>query len=721
MLWALFGGSPKLVNYQIKYLMRILKEVLWLGAILMLNVPDVAAWSPFQNGQQKEEINESDTVKVVGAVEELLSDLPELHEFEAGPRVPEELLKSRFAKLQKNIPLTYDKSSHEFVEFFIYKREKFTRTMMERMPLYFPMFEKALHKHGLPTELKYLSMIESGLNPRAISRAKAGGLWQFMPATGREFGLKQDGFVDERFDPVKATEAACRYLKQLYRIFGDWELALASYNTGPGNIKRAMRRSQGETFWTIYNVLPKETRSYVPQYVAMNYMMNYGHDHGIFPNKMEYDVPHDTIQVNGYINLVAFCETSGIAREELERLNPHIIKNTLPESTRDFVLKVPSVRYTYFLAHRDVIMDSCTRKYTGVSMMAKVDSTRQDSLGNYLVILVPRPRVDEEEDDVLAGNMVPKKVSHVVRRGENINGISHKFKVSARDVKKWNKLKSNSIRSGQRLVIYQKVKQQIRVDKIAVAKQKEAVVSGASSIANADQAILVSEKRTHIVKKGETLQGISRKLGVEIADLKNWNSLRNNTILRGQKLVAYKDVKKTVPSASVQVAKVPIGEVADKENAVVANKNEAAETVTVEKESSSLASQVLSKKEFHVVSKGENLQLIARKYGVKIAELQDWNNLPNTKLKIGQNLLVSVKSNDKNAEVVNAAPEKEKETKEVAVKSKGQEKLHYYTVQHGDTLWTISQRYGLNLNSLKKRNNIRGNAIKPGQKLIITT
>jgi membrane-bound lytic murein transglycosylase D len=694
--------------------MRILKKVLWLGAIFLFNVPDTAAWSPFQDGQQKLGINESDTVKVVGAVEELLSDLPELQEFGSGSRVSEDLLKSRFAKLQKSIPLVYNQSSHDFVEFFIYRRENFTRTMMELMPLYFPLFEKALQRHGLPTELKYLSMIESGLNPRAISRAKAGGLWQFMPATGREFGLKQDGIVDERFDPVKATEAACRYMKQLYRIFGDWELALASYNTGPGNVKRAMRRSQGETFWTIYNVLPKETRSYVPQYVAINYMMNYGHDHGITPNKMEYEIPHDTIQVNGYMNLVTFCESSGIDRVELEKLNPHIIKNILPESTRDFVLKVPSVRYTYFLANRDVIMDSCTRKYTGVTMIAKVDSTQKDSLGNYLVVLVPRPRMEDEDDQL--DNVVTKKVSHLVKRGENIKGISSKFKVSMSDIKKWNKLKSNSLRSGQRLVIYQSVKQPVRTERVAIVKSKE--VPAVSKEEDTSVATVVSEKRTYIVQKGENLQGIARKLGVEIADLKNWNSLRNNTILKGQKLVAYKKVKTTVQSEPVQLAKADI---VTKETAIVANKTEAVETVVAEKEISTVSGQVLSKKEYHTVSKGENLQIIARKYGVKISELQEWNNLSTTRLNIGQNLIVHLIHAEKSDEVVQVAAEKEKEKQELVVKKQVPEKLHYYTVQHGDTLWTISQRYGLDLNSLKKRNNIKGNAIKPGQKLIITT
>ena len=223
--------------------MKIWKKVLWLGAMCtgLCNVSDraFAVQIPQQKGMQ------SDTLIGGEQNEALFSELPELEEIGVNPAVPEKLLRERFAKLERSIPLTYHKASHEFVEYFIYKKASFTRSMMEKMPLYFPLFEKTLQKHGLPAELKYLSMIESGLNPKVISHARAGGLWQFMPATGREFGLYQDAYIDERFEPVKATEAACRYLKQLHNIFGDWELALASYNTGPGNIKRAMRRSRG--------------------------------------------------------------------------------------------------------------------------------------------------------------------------------------------------------------------------------------------------------------------------------------------------------------------------------------------------------------------------------------------------------------------------------------------------------------------------------------------
>ncbi len=515
--------------------MRISKKVLWLGAMCvgLWNSQAVADDAISMVPQVKSEL-ESDTLGIAAQADDnALPYLPEVEEIGMTPAIPEQLLRTRFAKLEKSIPLTYHKSSHEFVEYFIYKKTKFTKTMMEKMPLFFPLFEKTLQKHGLPVELKYLSMIESGLNPRAISRARAGGLWQFMPATGREFGLHQDSYIDERFEPVKATEAACVYLKQLYKIFGDWELALASYNTGPGNVKRAMRRSRGTTFWTIYNVLPRETRSYVPQYVAMNYMMNYGNDHGIYAENPEYIIPNDTIHINGYINLVTFCETSGIALEELEKLNPQLTKSTLPDMTRDFVLRVPSVKYTYLLSNRSVIMDSCTKRLLPV-MLAVADSTRVDSLGNRTAFpyAANRSEEDGDSDAELEGKSdakyVTKKSLHTVRRGETLVSISRKFDVEVGEIKKWNHLRKSSLRKGQKLVVYRAVKQ--------VVKNETRVAD-----ATVDREVKAKSKhvrhRYHTVQHGDTLWTISQRYGLPLNHLKKTNKIRGNEIKPGQKLI----------------------------------------------------------------------------------------------------------------------------------------------------------------------------------------
>ncbi|TDE11133.1 LysM peptidoglycan-binding domain-containing protein [Dyadobacter psychrotolerans] len=478
--------------------------------------------------QEKIEFGQ-DTLGISGQVVENL--LPDVEEIGVNPSIPEKLLRERFARLEKSIPLTYHKSSHDFVEYFIYKKASFTKSMMEKMPLFFPLFEKTLSKYGLPGELKYLSMIESGLNPKVISHARAGGLWQFMPATGREFGLYQDSYIDERFEPVKATEAACRYLKQLYNIFGDWELALASYNTGPGNIKRAMRRSRGTTFWTIYNALPRETRSYVPQYVAMNYMMNYGNDHGIYAENPEYQIPNDTIHVNGYIDLVAFCSNSGIDFQELGKLNPSITKTSLPDQTRDFVLRVPSVKYTYLVSNRSIIMDSCTRKLIAAAMMiAMADSCRTDSLGKNAAFPYAYVSNDQEYDDEASTVTVnrTRKSSHTVRRGETLNSISKKYGVQIADLKRWNHIRRSSIMKGQRLVIMKEVKEVVTsASRLAVAEKPKREPAKSHRV----------KMRYHTVQQGDTLWTISQRYGLPLNHLKKANRIRGNEIKPGQKLI----------------------------------------------------------------------------------------------------------------------------------------------------------------------------------------
>lgn len=504
--------------------MKIVKQVMWLMSVT------VGFWSiTAQASPQQEQGIETDSL--------VLTEILDFNVEEIGtaPAISEQLIRDRFAKLQKQIPLTYHKASHQFVEYFVYKKADFTRTMMERMPLYFPIFEKALQKYGLPTELKYLSMIESGLNPKIISYASAGGLWQFMPATGREFGLYQDKHIDERFDPIKSTDAACRYLSQLYRIFGDWEMALASYNTGPGNVKRAMRRSGGNTFWTIYNALPKQTRSYVPQYVAMNYMMNFGHDHGIFAEKPEIPYPTDTIHVSGFVDLIKFCALSGIEMDELQRLNPQIIGTSLPANIRNFVLRLPSEKFFYLAENRMAILDSAGRKLALATTVAMADSSKVDSLR--AIAVLASGQEDEESVDLseeggykaVAGNR-GYKVVHLVRRGETLTQISRKYKVGIAELKNWNNLRKLKVLRGQKLIVYKK----------SVGKVKEEAVVAQSVSATAEGVKPKSKTlkmRYHTVQHGDTLWNISQQYGLTVDRIKKANRIRGNEIKPGMKLI----------------------------------------------------------------------------------------------------------------------------------------------------------------------------------------
>ncbi|GHB73173.1 lytic transglycosylase domain-containing protein [Persicitalea jodogahamensis] len=561
------------------------------AALVLCNLPVMAV----PQLQQDEIIYESDTLSV--AATELVAEIEE-----PANRVPTDLVRERFGLLQKKIPLVYHAESHKFVEYFIYTKPDFTRRMMEDKNLFFPIYERTLAKYNMPDELKYLSMIESGLNPKIISYAGAGGLWQFMRATGREFGLKQDSYIDERFDPEKSTDAACRYLRQLYNIFGDWEMALASYNCGPGNVKRAMRRSGGNTFWGIYNALPKQTRGYVPQFVAILYMMNYGEDHGIVPNVTQFPTITDTIQVNGYLNLTTFAALSGVTMEEIQRLNPQIISDVLPDYTRGFALKVPAQKFAFMQADRLAILDSASKRGTPGTMLASAEGD---------------------------GEYMTKRLRHTVRSGETLTSVARRYGVSISEVKSWNRLRSSKLLRGQRLTIVR----QVRVAPRPAAKAEVTLAKNTSTKQIPDTT--EDEDNEELVADAEEQPQI-------------------------------KPAKTTKPQTTAKTAT-------------------------------------------YIVRRGDNLTEIARRHGVSIDDVKDWNDLSSGKILVGQKLKIV---NESPASISTAVAS----AKSVGVKVTPK----YHTVQRGDTLWTISQRYGLSIDKIKAANRMKDSRIRAGMKLLIT-
>ncbi len=446
-----------------------------------------------------------------------------------------EIIKPRLETLQKEIPLTYNAITHQFVEYFAFRKPSFTKTMLERKELYFPLYEKYLKKYGLPDELKYLSLIESGLNPRAMSRVGAGGLWQFMPKTAKvDFGLRIDEYVDERFDPEKATETACRYMRQLYHIFGDWHLVLAAYNTGPGNVKRAIRRCNGgQTFWEIYNCLPRETRGYVPQYIGILYMMNHAESHDIVAENVETPIEHDTIHVNSYLDIDKLANLANMSLENIQKLNPHILTHILPNNTRHFALRLPKNELAYFQANRSMILDSASKLPAGllpsvqevVAAANTATSTSEDSTPVVAVKSTEKaqvtPVVEEDVEEVVLRKK-PKKKIYVVRRGDNLFDIANKFDVDVYDLKVWNKLKKSSLQPGQKLTIL-KESAVTSSEKYAKSNRKEKPVRG--------------KAKFHTVEDGDTLWNISQRYGgISIEKLKKMNGIKGNVVRAGMKI-----------------------------------------------------------------------------------------------------------------------------------------------------------------------------------------
>ncbi|WP_254169270.1 lytic transglycosylase domain-containing protein [Chryseosolibacter histidini] len=409
------------------------------------------------------------------------------------------LLRDRLYCIQKKIPLIYNDKVHAFINYFTVKDREYTRMMMRRKNLYFPLFEKYLAKYNMPDELKYLSIIESGLNPRAISRARAVGLWQFMSATGRYYGLHNDWYIDERMDPEKSTDAACRYLRDLYSMFHDWELALAAYNTGPGNVKRAIRRSgYKKTFWEIYANLPRETRSYVPQFVAIIYTMNHLDEHNFIHEGEEMLVHSDTLKVNKFLNFETLASLTGACVDDLQKLNPSIQRNAVPETGKSFVIHVPQQSKGILDLNRVAILDSASK-------------------------------VGKKELELLAKNTAGStygrdRIVYKVKSGDVLGSIAMRHGVKVTDLKKWNNLKSNNIRSGQRLTVW--LKPSLRNTAIA------------SSSSGSKTNLSMSGSKTYTVQPGDTLWDITKKFdGLTIEKIKSLNKLSNNKIQVGQKLI----------------------------------------------------------------------------------------------------------------------------------------------------------------------------------------
>jgi membrane-bound lytic murein transglycosylase D len=345
------------------------------------------------------------------------------------PYFSDEVIKKRLASIPTVIPMTYNEIVRKFIDVYSDTKRKQMEVMLGLSEYYFPYFENALEKYGLPLELKYLPVVESALNPCAVSRAGASGLWQFMYGTGRIYGLDINTLVDERRDPFKSSDAAVRYLKDLYGIFGDWQLAIAAYNCGPGNVNKAIRRSGGKhNYWDIYYYLPRETRGYVPLFIAANYVMRNHKEHKICPVQMNFATLTDTIQLNRKIHFDQVCAVIGIPKDELKSMNPQYRMDIIPGSPETpYSLCLPS---SYTLSFIDNI-DSIPRYHADELLMANTITEPT---------AIPAPVRDYR--------------MYKVRRGDTLSTIADRHHVTVTKLKRWNGMHTSRIRPGQRLKIF---------------------------------------------------------------------------------------------------------------------------------------------------------------------------------------------------------------------------------------------------------------------------
>lgn len=381
---------------------------------------------------------------------------------EPQPASPAEY-EERLKVLPTVIEMPYNSLVGNFINMYLTKKRTLVADMLALHSYYGPIFVEELIKEGMPTELQYLPVIESAINPNAISRAGAAGLWQFMPATAKGLGMEVNSLVDERRDARLSSRNAARYLKQLYDIYNDWSLAIAAYNCGPGNVNKAMRRAgEGKKdFWEIYEFLPAETRGYVPVFIAANYVMNYYGKHGITPTIIKRHLTTDTVTVDKYIHFNQIAAVLNIPVDEIRMLNPQFLKDVIPGDYRPYTLTLPTQQCLSYVMSEKRIADYDSELYARRSHVEPGAQPADPVLpesdhGAANLASASRQSVNAETNNELAHTGLVEQMTvrtHVVGRGESIRDIARKYGVSATDIKRWNHLRRGKVREGDSLRI----------------------------------------------------------------------------------------------------------------------------------------------------------------------------------------------------------------------------------------------------------------------------
>ena len=650
-----------------------------------------------------------------------------------------ELLKERLRKMDEKSPfnIEYNVGLENVIKSFLKNRKKAFERLMGVSQFYFPIFEEALAAQNIPLEIKYLAVVESALNPRAVSKMGATGLWQFMYQTGKQYNLNINTYVDDRNDPTKSSKAATQYMKNMYTIFGDWDLVLASYNTGPGNVAKAIRRSGGkQNYWNIRPYLHKETQGYLPAFLATMYIFEYHKEHGIIPNKaVANHFVTDTVMIKKAMTFKQISELLDVPVAELQFLNPSFKREVVPHITGEkHFLRLPMNKVAVFTSNEEKIY-----------AFVEYESSKRE-----------RPYESMLASGTLVNNPVSSRVKyHKVRKGDSLSEISDKYGVTMYDVKKWNHLKSNKAPLGRKLKIYtteaivSNDKKITKPDTISV-KENSVIASNIAKTYKEEKVVSYKDvTKFHKVKRGDNLGEISDKYGVSVAEVKKWNRIKGNNIAVGKSLkiiknervvtTVRKEVKadKNVVETSIALNDKPsdfyevqkgdnLFSIAKKFNVSLEDlkKWNNLEDLNVEYGAKlALVDNVEPVKDAtyktdlkiteHIVEKGENLSSIAKKFDVAVSDIKDWNNIADNTIQLGGKLIVGkkyyVSSDTKNE------PTK-KET--IAVSERNDVKLYY--VKKGDSLFSIAKKYpGVSISDLKKWNGIKNESLKAGMKLKI--
>lgn len=413
--------------------------------------------------------------------------------------IPDSVYIRRLKEMNSFITLPYNEIVRDYLILYSEKMKSGMQKIIGLSGYYMPIFQETFNRHGLPEELKAMAIIESSLNPTAVSRAGAKGMWQFMYNTAKIYNLHIDSFVDERLDPIKSADAAARYLKDAYKIFGDWNLAIASYNCGAGNVQKAIKRAGSREFWDIWSFLPRETRGYVPAFVGALYGLRYHKEHGIEAKCAPMPVHTDTFKIRKMLHLKQVSELTGAPLEELKNLNPQYHHEIIPGNDREYILRIPY-------------------KYTDAFI------TYEDSLYRHKDTIYFNPLTIKKIKEGGDGNRIVYKV----KSGDYLGKIATRYHVTVTQIKKWNGLRSNNLSIGQRLVIY---------SSRGGASSSASSSSSSSSTASAPKVNSAAHAKGHTlytVKDGDSFYLIAKNYpGVSAQNIMDYNGMSSSNLKPG--------------------------------------------------------------------------------------------------------------------------------------------------------------------------------------------
>lgn len=553
---------------------------------------------------------------------------------------------NRLYSLPTQMELAFNPIVKQYIEMYASRRKGQVAYMLGLGRYYFPMFEEALDREGLPLELKYLPVIESALNPIARSRVGATGLWQFMSATGKLYKLEINSLVDERRDPQKSTQAAVQYLKDMYEVYNDWNLVIAAYNCGPGNVNKAIKRSGGKRdYWDIYPYLPKETRGYVPAFIAATYIMNYYPKHNICPQEVDLPLLIDTLNINKVVHFQQIAEVLDIPIDKIRKLNPQYKEDIIPGEHKDYALKLPVTQLSAFIDKEDTIYahraeELLTHKKTrDIASMSNAPAS-----GGY--------------------------ATYRVKRGDTLGAIAMRHGVSVAQLKNWNNMRSDKLSVGKTLQVSayiapKKTQKQDKVNSTNIAQQKESEFVVENGILKKATTTTKETVSNYVVKKGDTWSAIAKKTGASIANIKSWNGIRSNKLTAGNTL----KIRKTeIVKELEEIAKPEAIVATDLSSEALSFMDAYIERLGLETPNTNLDSllnvsenteTIIDSNEngdfdenlaaiYHKVSFGETLSQIAQKYNVTVEDILSWNNITQESSKNVTRLLILLPQDEEN-------------------------------------------------------------------------